>query len=355
MRTAALILGSLLLCSGCATSTKPGAIGIERSQLLIVSSAMVNEKAAASYSKASSKARSAGKLNTDAALTARVQTISSKLIAQVGTFRPDAASWKWEVNVFDSDEPNAFCLPGGKIGVYTGIIRRLNLTDSELAAVIGHEIAHALRDHGREKVSQAQLSSALVQGLAASGHAYAGLHAAVADLGSQLFYKLPYSRVMESEADVIGLELMARAGYDPRDASNVWKKMQLAGASGGIEFLATHPNSETRIAALDSAVPKVLPLYNPPETPAASPNEGTGSKGLPDVDKAPAPTKTAKAYPRGESSLQVERLAKATGCQAIHGGLIEAGPGFERYQVDCASGTPMIYRCEFRNCKQVEQ
>ena len=155
--TASAIVVGLLLCSGCATSTRPGVIGVERSQLLIVSPDLINEQAASAYASTSSKAQSAGKLNTDADLTARVKGISDKLIDQVGTFRTDARSWKWEVNVFDSDQINAFCYPGGKIAVYTGIITRLNLTDPELAAVIGHEIAHAARersdmvDAGREQ------------------------------------------------------------------------------------------------------------------------------------------------------------------------------------------------------------
>jgi predicted Zn-dependent protease len=352
--TVASIVAGLLLCSGCATSTKPGAIGIERSQLLIVSPELINEQAASAYASTSSKARSAGKLNSDAALTARVKGISDKLISQVGTFRPDAASWNWEVNVFESDQINAFCYPGGKIGVYTGIITRLNLTDPELAAVIGHEISHALREHSREKASQSQLSNTLAQGLAAYGGRYAGLYGTVASLGSTLFVQLPYSREMEFEADVMGLELMARAGYDPSAASNVWKKMQATAEGSSIEFLSTHPASETRIVALETAVPKVLPLYKPEDvaTPSSSAPAATAAS-------APATSATEQAaptYPRGESSLTIERLAKAAGCnETPHGGLIEKGPGFERYQVQCTSGTPMMFRCAFRTCKQSEQ
>jgi len=346
-----LLLVACVALSACATSTKPGAVGIDRSQLLIVSADVVNEKAAAAYSSTASKARKDGTLNRDAAVTERVRGISKKLISQVGIFRPDAVSWKWEVNVVDSDELNAFCMPGGKIIVYTGIIQRLNLTDAELAAVLGHEIAHALREHSREKVSQSQLSSAIVQGIAASGHQYAGLHSAVANLGSTLFYKLPYSREMESEADVMGLELMARAGYDPSAASGVWKKMQLVGQGGGIEFLSTHPNSETRIVVLEASVPKVLALYKPSDE-VPTPLTAAGPQSPQGVTKPQEPAKAAKAYPRGESSLQIERLAKAAGCnESPHGGLVESGPGFERYEVTCTSGTPMTFRCEFRSCK----
>jgi predicted Zn-dependent protease len=255
-------LATAALLTACATSTAPGAVGIQRQQLLMVPAATVNAEAAKGFNQLSATAGSKGQLNSDPVMTRRVRDIGFRLIKEVPVFRPDAAQWAWEINVFDSDEVNAFCAPGGKIGVYTGIIRKLDLSDNELAAVMGHEIAHALREHSREQVSQQTLSSTVVQGIAASGSSNAGAASALAAVGAQFFLHLPFSRDMELEADVMGLELMARAGYDPRHAPAVWRKMQrLAGGKEPVQFFSTHPNSSNRIAALEANVPKVLPLY----------------------------------------------------------------------------------------------
>jgi predicted Zn-dependent protease len=255
-------LATAALLAACATSTAPGAVGIQRQQLLMVPAATVNAEAAKGFSQLSAAASSKGKLNTDPLMTRRVRDVGYRLIKEVPVFRPDAAQWDWQINLFDSDEVNAFCAPGGKIGVYTGIIRKLNLTDDELAAVMGHEIAHGLREHSREHVSQQTLTGAVVQGIASSNSSNAGAASALAAVGAQFFLHLPFSRDMELEADVMGLELMARAGYDPRRAPEVWRKMQrLSGGQEPVQFFSTHPNSAHRIAALEANVPKVLPLY----------------------------------------------------------------------------------------------
>lgn len=257
-----LRLGSVLLAiavlQGCASTTNSGAIGLQRSQLMLISSDAINAQAAKGFQQLTADARSKKKLNTDAALTQRVRSIGYDLIAHVDVFRPDARNWAWEINVFDSDDINAFCAPGGKIGVYTGIIQKLRLSDDELAAVMGHEIAHALREHSREQASQKTISSLITSTIAAA----AGVPGELMDAGSQMLVHLPNSRAMELESDVIGLELMARAGYDPRNASSIWKKMQqVNGASKGPAFLSTHPAGADRIQELDAYVPKVLPLY----------------------------------------------------------------------------------------------
>jgi predicted Zn-dependent protease len=184
--------------------------------LLIVPSAEINAQAAEGYMKLSSYASQAGKLNTDAALTARVKGVATRLIHEVPVFRPDAAGWQWDVSVFESDKINAFCMPGGKIGIFSGLVKKLDLSDDEIAIVMGHEISHALREHSREKASQRRLSGAIVQAIANSNSRYAAANASLANLGSQLFVQLPFSREMELEADLMGLELSARAGYDPR-------------------------------------------------------------------------------------------------------------------------------------------
>ena len=155
---------------------------------------------------------------------------------------------------------NAYAMPGGKIMVYSGLVDRLKLTDAELAAVIGHEISHALREHTRERVSRAYAQQLALTGIAVATGAGQGT-LDLANTVASVTFQLPHSREQESEADVIGLELMARAGYDPRAAVNVWQKMMAAEKSSSSEFLSTHPSPGNRIAELQARVPKVLPLY----------------------------------------------------------------------------------------------
>lgn len=271
---AALLSGAIFL-SGCQSTTAGGATNSSRSQLLLISSEDVNQGAAQAYKQELTKARSARALNTNASYTKRVKNVSKRLIAQVGVFRPDALKWKWEVNVLNSDEVNAYCMPGGKIAVYTGIISKLNLTDDELAAVIGHEISHALREHSREQISQ-QIATDQAISIVGSLAGLGSTSQSLAGTASQLVLTLPFSRTMESEADVMGMELMARAGYNPEAAVNVWKKMAKLGGGSTPELLSTHPSDSSRIANLEAQLPKVMPLY-----------EATKSKG-----------KTAKATRR---------------------------------------------------------
>ena len=205
-------------------------------------------------------ARAAGKLNADPALVARVRRVAERLIVETAVFRPEAPGWKWQVNVESTPELNAYCMPGGKIMVYSGLVDQLHLSDAELAAVVGHEMAHALREHTRERVSRAYAQNLVLAGVAA----FAGLDPGVADLAgrvSDVTFQLPHSRQQEEEADVIGLELMARAGYEPRAAVEVWRKMAAAEKSAPPQFLSTHPSSGSRIADLEARIPVVEPLY----------------------------------------------------------------------------------------------
>ena len=255
----AVICGSLIL-TGCQSTTAGGAASTSRKQLLLISSAEVNQGAEAAYSKELNNARAAKALNTNTAYTKRVRTISSRLIAQVGFFRPEAKNWKWEINVFTNEAVNAYCMPGGKIGIYTGMISKLNLTDDELAAIIGHEIAHALREHSREKISQQLATDSVVSiGSQLAGMGAVGTHAT--GMASQLMLTLPFSRSMEKEADVMGMELMARAAYNPNAAISLWKKMQNLGERSKPEFFSTHPSDTSRLANLERELPKVMPLY----------------------------------------------------------------------------------------------
>ena len=206
-------------------------------------------------------------LNIDQPQLERVRRISNNLIGQVSAFRPDATQWKWEVNVEKSDQVNAYCMPGGKIMVLSGLIDKLHPTDDELSAVIGHEIAHALREHGRERMSQAYVQQFGLQAMALfftkGTSALAGnATTQAASLGSKLFFALPNSREQETEADKIGLELSARAGYNPEAAITLWQKMNAQGEAKSPEFLSTHPANANRINELRALMPKVRPLYD---------------------------------------------------------------------------------------------
>jgi predicted Zn-dependent protease len=263
MRIRSLLIAAVaVLVTACQSvqTTQPGAIGVTRKQLMAVSAEKVDEGAKVAYDQELSKARQAGALNTDKQAYDRVQRISQRLIPQTKVFRPDAPGWHWEVNVETSKDVNAYCMPGGKIMVYTGLIDTIKPTDAELAAVIGHEIAHALREHSRERLSRAYAEQMVLAGVAVA----TGAEATTMQIASQISavtFTLPHSREQEAEADRIGLELMARAGYDPNAAVTLWQKMSKAGGGGPPEFLSTHPSGESRIRDLEKNVPRVLPLY----------------------------------------------------------------------------------------------
>jgi len=232
-----------------------------RKQLMLVSSEDLNQVAAQSYQKLKSEASSGGALNQDQALLRRVQAIASRLEPQTGVFRPDAPGWKWEVNVVSKNELNAFCMPGGKIMVYSGLVSQLALSDDELAVVLGHEISHALREHSREQVSQA-LAAQTAIGLGAAVLGLGQNSAEVANAGYQALVATRFSRADESEADRMGLELAARAGYNPQAGVTLWQKMIKANSgSHPPEFLSSHPSDEKRVEQIQALVPQVMPLY----------------------------------------------------------------------------------------------
>ena len=257
-----IILSLLAILAGCQSvnTTQPGAVGVDRKQNMVVSSEAVNQGAVKAYAAVLADAQKKGQLNRDAGQLQRVRAIAGRLIPQTGAFRPDAPGWKWEVNVITSKEVNAWCMPGGKIAFYTGLIEQLHATDDEAAAVMGHEIAHALREHGRERASQA-----MVQGIGISiVGAALGLGGGAQDLTRAVLdvtFNLPNSRTDEQEADRIGVELAARAGYDPRAAVTLWEKMTRLGGSQPPQFLSTHPSHASRISDLKGYAEKVWPLY----------------------------------------------------------------------------------------------
>ncbi len=256
----AVALSVALIACETVQTTQGGVVGIDRSQRMALSSQEVDASARTEYAKVIAEQNAKGALNRDAAQVRRIRAIANRLIAQTAAFRPDAVQWKWEVNLITSPEVNAWCMPGGKIAVYTGLIDKLNLTDDELAAVMGHEIAHALREHARERASEQAVAGTLISlGSAILGAGELGQQ------GMQYAYMgllgLPNSRLHETEADRIGVELAARAGYDPRAAIALWQKMAQAGGSEPMPFMSTHPSRESRMTDLTDYSARVMPLY----------------------------------------------------------------------------------------------
>ncbi len=261
MKALLLTICAIALFTGCVSSTKSGAIGITRQQFFLVSAVEVERSASAFYLNQSSKAKAAGRLISEGPEIDRLRKIAARLIPQSIVFRDDTKHWKWEVTLIDEPTLNATCAAGGKITFYTGIIRQLKLTDDEIAAIMGHEIAHALREHSREKLSAA-MGQQLIIGLASKKAKQPEQARQQANQMANLLFALPNNRGQESEADKIGLELMARAGYDPASAINVWRKMSaVAQGRETPEFQSTHPSHATRIKELTELQSVVQPLY----------------------------------------------------------------------------------------------
>ena len=260
----ALLVVPLLLI-GCSEvqTTSGGAVGVQRKQSMtsMISAEQMNAMAAQGYQESVAKARADGKLNADPEMVRRVQRIAERIIPNVAAFRSDAVQWQWEVNVEQNSALNAYCAPGGKIMFFSGIIEELQLTDDQIAAIMGHEIAHALREHGREQMSKVygQQIGASVVSLLTGGEYDKYINLGMEGFG--VFVNLPNSRAAETEADAIGLELAARSGYDPAAAIELWQKMAAANNGEPPQFLSTHPSSSTRIAELRALLPKVQPLY----------------------------------------------------------------------------------------------
>lgn len=194
----------------------------------------------------------------------RLRAIAHKIIPQALSWNPRARDWQWEVNLIGSSQINAFCMSGGKIAFYSGILDKLQLSDDEVAMVMGHEVAHALREHARERMGK----SAVTQGAARIGGVLAagifGIDPRLTDTlarGGANLLTLEFSREDESEADLVGMELAARAGFDPRAGVTLWQKMSAANKGAPPQWLSTHPSGKTRIADIEKNLPRVLPLY----------------------------------------------------------------------------------------------
>ena len=255
IKNSLLGIALLILVTGCAISPTG------RHQLMLVSeeSAIASSKEA--YVKTLQPFAQQGKLDNNPKLNKRVRGITERLIAQAILVRPETANWDWSVKVIDDPKMvNAWCMAGGKMAVYTGLIEQDKPTDDELAQVMGHEIAHALAKHQVEKMSMQVLTTV---GVVAAGVASdsPGLAMSGAALAASLAINKPNSRAAETEADVMGIELAAKAGYDPRASVSLWKKMESAGGSGPPQFLSTHPSPKNRAKELSALIPKMMPYY----------------------------------------------------------------------------------------------
>jgi predicted Zn-dependent protease len=257
------VLGAALSLSACQSvnTTSGGTVGIDRQQRMssMVSESSLRESAVKAYAQTLGEEKQKGALNADPAMTQRVRNIAARIIPTTAAFRAEAPKWAWEVNVIKSDQLNAWCMPGGKIAFYSGIIEKLQLTDDEIGAIMGHEIAHALREHARERASEQMGAQAglLILGAATGSKAITEMVGAAYNVS----FGLPHSRTHETEADRMGVELSARAGFDPRAAVSVWQKMAKIGGGKGPEFLSTHPSAESRIKDLEDYSARVQPLY----------------------------------------------------------------------------------------------
>lgn len=189
----------------------------------------------------------------------RLRRIADKLIPFAYSWNPRARNWRWEINLLGSRQINAFCMPGGKIAFYTGILDQLQLTDDEVAQIMGHEIAHALREHARERMGKSAATN-IGAGLLSQVLGLGDIGRTLTNYGAELL-TLKFSRDNETEADLVGLELAARAGYNPQAGVSLWRKMQAASKGAPPQWLSTHPAGSTRIAEIEAAIPQVMPLY----------------------------------------------------------------------------------------------
>jgi predicted Zn-dependent protease len=226
----------------------------------LVSADQVERSAAQQYAQLLSQANGKGALGSkDDPQVVRLRTIARKIIPFAVEWNPRAKDWRWEVNLLGSNQINAFCMPGGKIAFYSGILQKLKLSDDEVAMVMGHEIAHALREHARERMGK-NAATGIGANLLSQVLGLGQVGQTVTNYGAQLL-TLEFSRSDESEADLVGMELAARAGYNPRAGVTLWQKMGAANGSGPPQWLSTHPSGSSRIAEIEANLPKVMPLY----------------------------------------------------------------------------------------------
>ncbi|MFN0038086.1 MAG: M48 family metallopeptidase [Burkholderiales bacterium] len=237
-----------------------------RQQLMLVSESSAIGASKTAYSEMLLPLEKKGKVDSDPAVTARVRAITGRLIAQAIKYRPETEAWEWSVKVIDDPKTvNAWCMAGGRMAIYTGLIEQLKPSDDELAQVMGHEISHALAKHTAERMSRA-MAMQLGLGIVAatqSGSEYSGIALTGVQLAAVVALELPNSREAETEADRVGIEIAAKAGYNPNAAASLWEKMAKVGGGGSsrTDFLSTHPAPVKRMEALAALAPQMMPYY----------------------------------------------------------------------------------------------
>ncbi len=269
IRLAALVLGLALASAPGAPTRAQGvardgvAVGETSGVAKLVSAEKLERQAASEYRKLLREAASKNALAPDShPQLARLRAIAARIVPFATRFNERAPQWKWEVNLIGSKQVNAFCMPGGKIAFYFGILEQLRLTDDEVAAVMAHEIAHALREHGRERAAKSTIAQGVTIGASILSQllGYGDLGGHLASAGAQLTL-LKFSREDETEADVVGMDLAARAGFDPRAGITLWSKMSAASKGQPPQWFSTHPSHEARTEEIRRNVAKTLPLY----------------------------------------------------------------------------------------------
>ena len=257
-RILAAVVVAGVLVTGVATAREGVKIGNASYLRNLVSAEKIENTAALQYNDLTRQAfQKQALLGDDHPQVVRLRRIAHDLLPFTYDFNPRAKDWKWDVNVISAKQINAFCMPGGKIAFFTGIIDQLNLTDDEVAMVMGHEIAHALREHARERAAKSTLTNI---GALAVGVIVGGNVGELARVGGGLM-TLKFSRDDESEADLVGMELAARAGYDPRSGLTLWNKMSAASKGAPPQWMSTHPAGETRIQLIKDHLKEVEGLY----------------------------------------------------------------------------------------------
>ena len=282
----ALAIALLTLCS-CQNNPITG-----RQQLMLVSEDLAISESKQAYAAMLQPLEKKGQIDNNPAVSARIRTITGLLIAQAIKYRPETQSWEWSVKVIDDPKTvNAWCMAGGRMAIYTGLIDQLKATDDELAQVMGHEISHALAKHTAERMSRAMAMQMGLGVLAATQQSsrYGDLTLSGAQMAAVVALELPNSREAETEADRIGIELAAKAGYDPKAAISLWDKMaKVGGGSSSFDFLSTHPAPQKRMETLAALVPQMMPYY---------------------LDKAPRPVYQIRAFSGGRTVAAKSTIA----------------------------------------------
>ncbi|HKB82520.1 MAG TPA: M48 family metallopeptidase [Burkholderiales bacterium] len=292
-RILATLAIATLFIGGCESNPVTG-----RQQFMLVSESTAITESKQAYLGLLQPLAKDGKIDSDAATVARVHEITGRLIAQAIKYRPETQGWEWSVKVIDDPKTvNAWCMAGGKMAIYTGLIQQIKPTDDELAQVMGHEISHALAKHSTEKMSRAMAMQVGLGALAMtqSNSQYANLMLTGAQAAAVVALELPNSRTAESEADRIGIELAAKAGYDPHAAVTLWEKMARVGGGDGksrTDFLSTHPAPVKRMETLAALVPQMMPYYE---------------------DKSPRPTYPLRQATSGREDVISELASNAAG------------------------------------------